>query len=102
VLGERSVIAAGAGVLDHVTIADDVQLGARSLVTRDIREPGQYTGQPARPTRQQLRVDALLPRLQELFDRVRDMEQQLGQRQAHQTKVPAQQSAGQNVQEAGR
>ena len=77
VLGDRAVLGGGAAVGDHVTVAEGAQLGARALATRDIREPGTYVGQPARPLRQQYRVEALLPRLQELFDRVRELEQAL-------------------------
>jgi len=31
-----------------VTIADDVVIGAGSVVTKDIIEPGSYVGNPAR------------------------------------------------------
>jgi UDP-3-O-[3-hydroxymyristoyl] glucosamine N-acyltransferase len=75
VLGERVVMGAQSGVSDHVTVADDVQLAGRTAVLRSIPRPGVYSGLPtAGPLERQQRVRALLPRLGELFERVRQLE----------------------------
>jgi len=49
-LGDRVSIGTNATVLP-VTICDDVVVGAGSVVTRDITEPGIYVGNPARKIR---------------------------------------------------
>ena len=46
-IGNRVSIGSNATILP-VTICDDVVIGAGSVVTRDISEPGTYTGSPAR------------------------------------------------------
>jgi acetyltransferase-like isoleucine patch superfamily enzyme len=50
-VGNRVSIGSNATVLP-VTICDDVVIGAGSVVTRDITEPGIYAGNPARKKRQ--------------------------------------------------
>jgi UDP-3-O-[3-hydroxymyristoyl] glucosamine N-acyltransferase len=62
-IGDRVRLAGRAGVLDHVRIADDVTVGAGGVAFADLREPGTYWGQPARPFVQAARINALLPRL---------------------------------------
>ncbi len=47
-LGAFVLLGAGAVVLDGVRVCDHVQIGAGSVVTRDIVEPGIYVGVPAR------------------------------------------------------
>ena len=49
-IGNRVSIGTHATVLP-VTICDDVVIGAGAVVTRDIREPGIYAGNPARKLR---------------------------------------------------
>ena len=49
-LGDRVSIGTNATILP-VTICDDVVVGAGSVVTRDIVEPGVYAGNPARKIR---------------------------------------------------
>jgi acetyltransferase-like isoleucine patch superfamily enzyme len=50
-VGNRVSIGSNATVLP-VSICDDVVIGAGSVVTRDITEPGIYAGNPARKKRQ--------------------------------------------------
>lgn len=49
-VGNRVSIGSNATILP-VTICDDVVVGAGSVVTRDITEPGIYAGNPARKKR---------------------------------------------------
>ena len=49
-IGNRVSIGTNATVLP-VTICDDVVVGAGSVVTKDISEPGIYAGNPARKVR---------------------------------------------------
>jgi UDP-3-O-[3-hydroxymyristoyl] glucosamine N-acyltransferase len=73
-IGDRVRLAGRAGVLDHVRVADDVTVGAGGIVFADLREPGMYWGQPARPFAQASRINAMLPRLADLIQRVRRLE----------------------------
>ncbi|MBA4260627.1 MAG: UDP-3-O-(3-hydroxymyristoyl)glucosamine N-acyltransferase [Comamonadaceae bacterium] len=43
-IGAHCTLGGGANVLGHLTLADKVHISAVSVVTRSIREPGQYTG----------------------------------------------------------
>jgi serine O-acetyltransferase len=48
-LGNRIFVGTGAKIIGHVTIADDVVIGANTVVTRDITEPNTtWVGNPAR------------------------------------------------------
>lgn len=47
-LGQRVLIGSGAVVLPSVAIGDDVSVGAGSVVTMNLLEPGTYAGIPAR------------------------------------------------------
>jgi UDP-3-O-[3-hydroxymyristoyl] glucosamine N-acyltransferase len=42
-IGAHCLIGGGAGVLGHLTLCDHVTITAMSLVTHDIREPGEYS-----------------------------------------------------------
>ncbi|WP_420963288.1 acyltransferase [Brucella sp. IR073] len=50
VIGDRVSIGSNATIMP-VTICDDTVIGAGAVVTRDIREPGIYAGNPARKIR---------------------------------------------------
>jgi UDP-3-O-[3-hydroxymyristoyl] glucosamine N-acyltransferase len=71
------VFGGGAGTTDHVTIAADVNLGGRSGVERDIEEPGDYFGTPARPAGEALRSFVLIPKLPEIWSRLRKLEKKV-------------------------
>jgi len=80
-LGNGVVLAGQVGVTDHVTIGDGVIVGGGAAVIGDIREPGVYSGIPARPHAEacrmlagQKKVPELLRRLRELERRVRELE----------------------------
>jgi putative colanic acid biosynthesis acetyltransferase WcaF len=47
-IGRRCFLGLRTVVLPRVTICDGVLLGANSLVSRDISEPGTYAGQPVK------------------------------------------------------
>ncbi len=56
-IGNHVSIGSNATILP-VTIVDDVVIGAGSVVTRDISEPGTYAGNPARRLRKNKAVPA--------------------------------------------
>ncbi len=43
IIGQHCVLAGAVGIVDHVRLADRVVVTARSLVTRDLSEPGMYS-----------------------------------------------------------
>ena len=47
-IGSRCMIGANATIIDSVKICDDVVIGAGSVVTKDITNPGTYVGVPAK------------------------------------------------------
>ena len=43
-IGAHCTVAGGAGFVGHIEIADRVNIGAKAVITRSIREPGDYGG----------------------------------------------------------
>lgn len=76
-IGDRVIVGANAGISDHVTICDDVTLGGRTGVASDIKEPGEYFGQPPQPMREAIRTFLLIPKLPEIWQRLRELEKRL-------------------------
>lgn len=81
VIGDYVVVAAQCGVAGHVRIGSKSTLAARSGVTKDLAPGGVYMGFPAVPAPQERRrlvsarrVPALLDRVQELEERLRQIE----------------------------
>ncbi len=57
-IGDRVVLAGQVGVAGHLQIASDIVVAARGAVTKSLREPGMYSGFPARPHRENLKREA--------------------------------------------
>jgi UDP-3-O-[3-hydroxymyristoyl] glucosamine N-acyltransferase len=63
-IGRQCVLAGAVGIVDHVTLGDNVVVTARSLVTRDLSDPGMYSsGWGAMPAAEWRRQVASLRRL---------------------------------------
>lgn len=73
-VGSRVTMGGQVALADHTVVCDDVVLGGRTGVMQDITEPGAYLGTPAEPVRKAMRTYALLTKLSEVFQRVRDLE----------------------------
>jgi UDP-3-O-[3-hydroxymyristoyl] glucosamine N-acyltransferase len=81
VVGRRCTIGAGSVVLGHLSVCDDTQVSADTVITRSIRKPGTYTGHfPFDAHGAWARNTALVRHLAELAERVRRLEQQLRQK----------------------
>lgn len=78
-LGNRIVVGGGVGFRDHVAVADDVALGGRSGVAADITEPGEYFGSPAMPKREAVKSMLLIPRLPDLYNRIKQLESRVAE-----------------------
>lgn len=79
-IGGRVMIGGQAGLAGHIEIEDGVMLGAKSGVAESLRagESRAWSGIPAMPHPTWLRMAKLLPRLPELFRRVKRIEQSRG------------------------
>ncbi|NNK33714.1 MAG: UDP-3-O-(3-hydroxymyristoyl)glucosamine N-acyltransferase [Xanthomonadales bacterium] len=79
-IGRNCLLAGGAAVAGHISIADRTTIGADSKVFRSIEEPGQtWSAQlPATPIRDWQRNLSRLRKLDELARRVRALEKQTG------------------------
>ncbi|MFM9971052.1 MAG: UDP-3-O-(3-hydroxymyristoyl)glucosamine N-acyltransferase [Burkholderiales bacterium] len=74
-IGRRCTIGGGSVVLGHLEIADDVHIGAASVVTKSIVKAGNYAGlYPLQERSEWARNAALLRNLDKLSVRVREME----------------------------
>ena len=74
-IGRRCMLAGQVGVVGHITICDDVVVGGATMVSKDINEPGFYTGSfPGEADREWKRKVARFRRLGDLADRVSELE----------------------------
>jgi UDP-3-O-[3-hydroxymyristoyl] glucosamine N-acyltransferase len=77
-IGRRCRIGGASGIAGHLTIADDVEVSAHTIITRSIDKPGTYTGvYPFEINREWRRNAAQLRHLKELADRIRAIEKKL-------------------------
>ena len=75
-IGKRCLFAGQTGSVGHITICDDVVVGAVSYVSKDIKEPGTYLASfPAEPSREWIRNVARFRRIDALQARVKKLEQ---------------------------
>jgi UDP-3-O-[3-hydroxymyristoyl] glucosamine N-acyltransferase len=76
-VGKRCQLGGAAMILGHLTIADGCVISSGTLVSRSISEPGFYTGFfPLMKNRDWERNAAVLRQLDDLRDRVRQLEAQ--------------------------
>lgn len=76
-IGSRVMIGGQAGFAGHIEIGDDLMVGAQAGVAGSIdagKSPA-WSGTPAMPHKTWLRMSTLLPRLPELFRRVKRLEE---------------------------
>ncbi len=75
VIGQRCMFAGRAGIVGHINICDDVVIGGATMITKDITEPGFYTGSfPGEIDREWKRKVARFRRLDDLIKRVAKLE----------------------------
>lgn len=77
-LGDRVTMGGQVGVAGHLEIAGGVLLLAKSGVTKSIREPGAYTGYPAKPLMEGRKMLTYPGRVPELLERIKKLEERLG------------------------
>ena len=76
VIGKRCMFAGMGGAVGHITICDDVIVGAKSFVSKDVTEPGTYLASfPAEPAKDWIKKVGRFRRVAALQDRVKKLEQ---------------------------
>jgi UDP-3-O-[3-hydroxymyristoyl] glucosamine N-acyltransferase len=71
-IGRYCLIGGGAGIVGHIEIADKVRIGAMSLVTHSLPEPGEYTsGTPIQPAKEWRRNAARFKQLDAMARKMR-------------------------------
>jgi UDP-3-O-[3-hydroxymyristoyl] glucosamine N-acyltransferase len=77
-IGRHCKIGGAAMIIGHLAIADEVVISAGSFVSKSITRPGVYTGvYPLAPHEKWLRSAPHIRQLEELADRVRELEKRL-------------------------
>ena len=80
VIGKRCAIGGQVGIIGHLTIADDVQVMATSLVSRSLTHAGVYSSSlPVEPVEQWRRNVARFRRLDEMAQRLKELERTIQQ-----------------------
>ena len=78
-IGHHVMIGGQAGLADHLTIGDQVMIAARAGVNRNI-EPNQIvSGAPIMPHETWMKAQAVIPRLPELRQLVRNLDQRMAE-----------------------
>ena len=78
-LGNHVTAAGQVGVVGHVTIGDHAVLTARTGVTTSVAGGITYSGRPATPMREDMKIRALVRRLPKLVERVKALEKAVQQ-----------------------
>lgn len=72
-LGSHVIVGGQAGIADHIEIGDQVMIAARSGVNRSLAGNQIVSGTPAMPHEISIKAQAMVPRLPELRQQVRDL-----------------------------
>ncbi|WP_439556664.1 UDP-3-O-(3-hydroxymyristoyl)glucosamine N-acyltransferase [Dyadobacter sp.] len=74
-IGEQCVIAGQVGVVGHISVANKTKIGAQSGLGKSVKKEGlSFSGSPARDLNEHLRSMALVRRLPEMEERLKDIE----------------------------
>ncbi len=76
-IGNRVVTSGQVGIIDHLTIGDDVYLLHRAGVTQDVKAPGAYAGVPLLPLKEHIKSQAQLRRLNKMREQIKSLEERL-------------------------
>jgi UDP-3-O-[3-hydroxymyristoyl] glucosamine N-acyltransferase len=85
-LGSHVVVGGQAGLSDHIEVGDRVMIAARSGVNRSLTGNQIVSGAPAMPHEVSIKAQAVIPRLPELRQQVRDLEHRVRALEARQSK----------------
>jgi UDP-3-O-[3-hydroxymyristoyl] glucosamine N-acyltransferase len=76
VLGKNCILAAGAHVVGHASLCDNVQLMAHTLIFKDIKQPGSYSSaaMPPMATADWLKNSVRMGQLNDIALRLKKLE----------------------------
>lgn len=77
VIGDHVVFAGQAGAVDHVEVGDGAVVAAKAAITKSVPGGKTYAGMPARDIREKNRLDALVRRLPELVNKIKELEAEI-------------------------
>ncbi len=75
-LGDRVQMGGQSGVIGHLKVGNDVSIATRGGVTKDIPDGMMVSGFPARSHRDELKIEAIIKKLPELYKAVKTLEKQ--------------------------
>jgi UDP-3-O-[3-hydroxymyristoyl] glucosamine N-acyltransferase len=78
-LGKGVVLAGQVGVVGHIELGDGVRVGAQSGVNHSIAAGQTVSGSPARPQREWLQQMSHIPKLPDIYRRLKQLEQQVSE-----------------------
>ena len=81
-VGHHVMIGGQAGLADHLVIGDQVMIAARAGVNRSLESNQIVSGAPVMPHEVWVKAQAVIPRLPELRQAVRSLEERVKQREA--------------------
>ncbi|MGA1153462.1 MAG: UDP-3-O-(3-hydroxymyristoyl)glucosamine N-acyltransferase [bacterium] len=76
-IGHHLIMGGQTGIRDNVQVGNHVTAVARSVITSNIADKEVVGGMPSRPVSQWRKTQALIHRLEELFDRLKKVESRL-------------------------
>jgi len=76
-IGHHLILGGQTGIRDNVEVGNHVTAVARSVITTNIADKQVVGGMPSRPVSQWRKTQALIHRLEELFDRLKNLESRL-------------------------
>jgi len=95
-VGHHVMIGGQAGLSDHIVIGDQVMIAARAGVTRSL-EPNQIvSGAPVMPHEVWVKAQAVIPRLPELRQAIRTLEERMKKLEASHSTPPASRAKAKN------
>jgi UDP-3-O-[3-hydroxymyristoyl] glucosamine N-acyltransferase len=76
-IGKNVILAGQTGIAGHLDIADGVIITAKSGVGSSIKKPGVYSGIPIYDHSKWLRSSAVMPKLSDMYKRLRELEKEI-------------------------
>jgi len=74
-LGNNVIMGANSGTKGHIKIGDNCIVTARTSVSKDLKPGSEVKGiYPARPIAEELKIQTLVGKLPELYERIKKLE----------------------------
>jgi UDP-3-O-[3-hydroxymyristoyl] glucosamine N-acyltransferase len=87
-LGRRVMLGGQVGLAGHLELGDGVRVGAKSGINHSIPAGQTVSGIPARPQKEWLQTMGVLPKLPELYRRLKRLEEKVNELSARLEKEP--------------